>query len=598
MQVSDIPPIETSPVLEQSRRRAVIEACREGWHWSKPHMGSRICIIGSGPTGIFTLQHLIRSAIPLAITIYEAEMLAGKGTPYLPGANDPVMLSNIPSIEIPPLSTSLVDWLSSQDDKYLDRFAIVRDAINAREFYPRLVLGDYFHGQFNAIVEDGVRNGHQIDIRPNHRVIDISLGVEDIRVSVAGAEAKFDAYFDHVVMATGHNWPEKTEVQPGYFSSPWPAAALKSSCHGRLGVLGTSLSGIDALLTVAVSCGSFFYDDAGIMQFQASTGNENFSAVMMSRKGLLPEADFYCPLPYETPKVCTQEAVDSEIQNGTVGLLDRVFDLFRQEIATADPQYASEIGLSGLTADTFADAYYSRRSGVDPFVWAAANLAEVEQNEQRRHTVPWRYAILITHEIVARAVPHLDTVDLARFNKSFKSIFIDEYATVPHLSIKRLLALRNAGRLNIIRLGDDYEIDTDGLARGARVRGKDLEETFDSFIDATGQTALSAHDLPFPSLVRNAAIKPAKTPETNTGLFSDTLSLNSKRTGGIEVDECYRPKDVGVYSNRLYCVAIPFLLHKHPFVQGITSAADLGRTAAEAILDDINSGTADMLLTA
>ena len=84
-------------------------------------MGSRICIIGSGPTGIFTLQHLIRSAIPLAITIYEAEMLAGKGTPYLPGANDPVMLSNIPSIEIPPLSASLVDWLSSQDDKYLDR---------------------------------------------------------------------------------------------------------------------------------------------------------------------------------------------------------------------------------------------------------------------------------------------------------------------------------------------------------------------------------------------------------------------------------------------------------------------------------------------
>ena len=187
-------------------------------------MGSRICIIGSGPTGIFTLQHLIRSPIPLAITIYEAEMLAGKGTPYLPGANDPVMLSNIPSIEIPPLSASLVDWLSSQDDKYLDRFAIVRDAINAREFYPRLVLGDYFHDQFNAIVEDGVRNGHQIDIRPNHRVIDISLGVEDIRVSVAGSEAKFDAYFDHVVMATGHNWPEKTEVQPGYFSSPWPAA--------------------------------------------------------------------------------------------------------------------------------------------------------------------------------------------------------------------------------------------------------------------------------------------------------------------------------------------------------------------------------------
>ncbi len=179
--------------------------------------------------------------------------------------------------------------------------------------------------------------------------------------------------------------------------------------------------------------------------------------------------------------------------------------------------------------------------------------------------MPWRYAILITHEIVARAVPHLDTVDLARFNKSFKSIFIDEYATVPHLSIKRLLALRNAGRLNIIRLGDDYEIDTDGLARGARVRGKGLEETFDSFIDATGQTLVGSRSS-FPIIGEKRCDQTAKTPETNTGLFSDTLSLNSKRTGGIEVDECYRPKDVGVYSNRLYCVAIPFLLHKHPFV--------------------------------
>lgn len=561
-------------------------------------MGSRVCIIGSGPTGIFTLQRLVQSPAPLSITVYEAEMLAGKGTPYLPGANDPVMLSNIPSIEIPSMPMSLIDWLYSQSDDYLSRFSIVRSGINEREFYPRLVLGDYFHTQFTAIVRDARNRGHEADVCPGHCVRDIVLGIDQIRVSVDTNDGSFDAIFDHVVMATGHNWPDKTEVRPGYFASPWPAAALKAACHGRLGILGTSLSGIDALLTVAVTCGSFIHDDAGILQFHATTGHENFSAVMMSRKGLLPEADFYGPLPYSMPNVCTQEAVDQEIGRGPVGLLDRVFELFRREIASADPDYASEIGLNSLTVDSFAEAYYGRRSATDPFAWAAANLAEVEHNARERFTVPWRYAILITHEIIARAIPHLDTQDLGRFNKSFKSVFIDDYATVPHLSIKRLLALRNAGRLEIMRLGDDYSIDTDGLSRGARVRMRDAEEIFDSFIDATGQTALSARDLPFPSL-RRGTVKPAMTVESGTPLAIEENDPIVRRTGGIAVDESYRPLDTGLLSNRLYCVAIPFLLHKHPFVQGITSAAELGETAAEAILEDLSkTAFPSILLTA
>ncbi|HAU77807.1 MAG TPA: hypothetical protein DCW88_20495, partial [Agrobacterium sp.] len=95
-----------------------------------------------------------------------------------------------------------------------------------------------------------------------------------------------------------------------------------------------------------------------------------------------------------------------------------------------------------------------------------------------------------------------------------------------------------------------------------------------------------------------AAVKPAVTRVASTGLIADTTGLNFNRTGGIEVDECYRPRDTGLLSNRLYCVAIPFLLHKNPFVQGITSAAELGQAAAQAILDDIRATTADLLLTA
>lgn len=559
-------------------------------------MKNRVGIIGSGPTGIYTLKNLATSTTPLEITVYEAEMEAGKGTPYLPGINDPVMLSNIPSIEIPLISQPLVDWLRDRPDDYLARFGIVRAEINERQFYPRVVLGDYFHQQFQFLLSLAERNGHKVTVRAGHRVTDIAIQQGEIRIVVEDADP-FGTTFDHVVMATGHDWPDTTETKPGYFISPWPATALEGIHGGKLGILGTSLSAIDALMTVSTSNGLFIYDDVGALTYSRANGSEDFHATLMSRKGLLPEADFFCPLPYETPRVCTVEAVEELISRGPAGLLDATFGLFRRELSIADPDYAMEIGLSDLTVDDFADAYYARRSGTDPFAWAALNLAEAQHNMTAEFTVPWRYAIMITHEIIAKIVPHLDQTDFKRFGKSFKSIFIDEYATVPHLSIQRLLALHNAGVLEIQKLGADYEISTTEGKRGATVTMKDITLEFDTFIDATGQSARSASDIPFRSLVSQEIVRQAPTP-AEASIFSGEEQKAVAHLGGIDVDENYRIRSGGALHTRLYCAAIPYLLHKHPFIQGITSAAEIGETVAASILDDISKTEAYELLIA
>jgi uncharacterized NAD(P)/FAD-binding protein YdhS len=558
-------------------------------------MQDRIAIIGSGPTGLYTLKGLIGAARPLSITIFEAEAEPGKGTPYHPDINDPAMLSNIPSIEFPALTETLVDWLSRQEDAELQRLSVLREAIDAREFYPRVVLGEYMRTQFLQLVALGERNGHRIDVLDRHRVIDIALQETDIRLSVSGRDGqRFEAVFDHVVMATGHNWPDNTEIRPGYFISPWPATALKSIPDGSVGILGTSLSGIDALMSVATARGTFRLDTAGDLQYQPATGSEAFHATMMSRKGLLPEADFYCPLPYETPKICTEEAIDALIATGRHNLLDEVFELFRAEVLIADPAYAAKIGLSELTVETFADAYYAERLASDPFVWAARNLAETEANRDRQYTVPWRYAILITHEIVARAIPHLDETDLKRFHRYFKNIFVDDYATVPLMSIRRLLALKRAGKLTILALGQDYDISSDDLARGARVTAHGESHVFDAFIDATGQATLSATDLPFPTLVAQGGVQKSATPVAQ-GLITDANVVPMIRTGGIDIDDLYRPNTTTPLCNNLYCAAISFLLHKHPFVQGITSAWEIGETVSGAILDAVAPKTDSVL---
>ena len=76
---------------------------------------TRIAIIGSGPTGIYSLKGLVASKQPLAITIFEETPDAGKGTPYHPAVNDRAMLANIASIELPPICQSLVEWLRAND---------------------------------------------------------------------------------------------------------------------------------------------------------------------------------------------------------------------------------------------------------------------------------------------------------------------------------------------------------------------------------------------------------------------------------------------------------------------------------------------------
>jgi uncharacterized NAD(P)/FAD-binding protein YdhS len=419
-------------------------------------MMTTVAIIGSGPTGIYTLKGLVGAVMPLSITIFESEREAGKGMPYHPAFNDRAMLSNIASIELPAICESLTGGLVRQTDERLQDFGINRDAIGEREFYPRIVIGEFLHSQFHQLILHGRGNGHAIEVKAAHRVSDIQLRMHDIALTVVAPEGETLHYaFDHVVMATGHQWPETTEIKPGYFISPWPAPTLKTIEPCSVGILGTSLSGIDAAITVATAHGAFMLDEQADLDYQALPGTDAFHITMMSRKGVLPEADFYCEIPYRPLAVCTPEAVDRLIATRPDDLLDAIFDLFRLELVHCDPDYAAAIGLSLLTVETIAAAYFKARETADPFVWAARNLAEADANKARKFTVEWRYAILRMHEVIAKAIPHLNAPDLRRFHTHFKTVFVDDYATVPRESIRRLLALHRAGKLSVIALGTE-----------------------------------------------------------------------------------------------------------------------------------------------
>ena len=103
-----------------------------------------IAIVGTGPTGIYTLLHLLDTGLPLAVTLYEKGPRAGIGMPYSPEMSNRAMLANIASIEIPPIATTYLDWLQDQPDARLRSYGLDPQDLDERQFTPRLLLGEYF----------------------------------------------------------------------------------------------------------------------------------------------------------------------------------------------------------------------------------------------------------------------------------------------------------------------------------------------------------------------------------------------------------------------------------------------------------------------
>lgn len=517
---------------------------------------SRIAIIGTGPTGIYTLRHLLRSGAPLSLTLIERGPQAGIGMPYSPEAASRAMLANIASIEIPPVVIPYLEWLEGRSDAVLARYGLRRADLGERLFTPRLLLGEYYRDQLLTLIRDAAGAGHRITLREAVEVQDIATTPEGLMLATDQGPA---GPFDRAVLATGHQFPDADEATRRYFPSPWSGLIDAQIPACRVGVMGTSLSAIDAGMAVATQHGRFRRDgDDLVFDVDDHDGASALRIVLMSRTGILPEADFYCPIPYEPLTVATGPALAACLSAPSP--LDAAFDLIRAEIMQADPAFALRIGLGGLDADSFAEAYFAARAEADPFRWARRNLAEVERNRAARLTVAWRYALLRLHEAVEEIVPDLPEDDRARFDAGLKKVFVDNYAAVPPESIRRLLALRDAGILSLLTLGEDYDLTRDDA--GTVITHSGGTDRFAVFIDARGQKALTTEDLPFPTLRRALLEADQDIPE---------------------VAQDYSLLNAGPFTGRLCLGAIPYLMHDRPFVQGITACADIAQAIAGGI---------------
>jgi uncharacterized NAD(P)/FAD-binding protein YdhS len=521
----------------------------------------KVAIVGSGPTGLYTFAALVEQKRAMSVTIFERGDKAGVGMPYNDGDNIRLMLANIASIEIPPIGETYLEWVNNQPNDRLRRFGVNPDSIDERTFLPRLLLGEYFRDQFLWLLNQALEAGMVVTVHEGCDVTDIDPRADGVWLE-ASCLIEVEQ-FDMVVIATGHVWPAETEATKSYFPSPWSGLVDAEIPAAKVGILGTSLSAIDAAMAVATQHGKFSRDDNGAIHFAREVGSERLTITLMSRSGILPEADFWCPIPYEPLHIVTTETVAAEIAKGEQGLLDRVFALAAAEIARADPIWAARTRLNERTVDDFADAYFADRKMHDPFRWAEYNLAVVEKNKADKFTVAWRYAILRLHEVVQDIVPHLDEQDRARFDAGLRNVFVDNYAAIPSESIRRLIALREAGVIDILELGQNYKKLS--LEDVTEIVVDDETYRYAVFIDARGQRPLKSKDLPFPSLRRQLLTVGEDIPDVGENYA--LLAPDSAR-------------------GKVAFGALPYLIHDNPFIQGITASAEIGAAIARGVLGE------------
>nr|WP_246866271.1 FAD/NAD(P)-binding protein [Novosphingobium sp. SG720] len=523
-----------------------------------------IAIVGAGPTAVYALDALQRQGLPYRVTLLEAGGQPGQGIPFNAQHNGAHLLANIAGFELPAVGETLNAWAMRQTPQRQAALGLAGMAHDERAFFPRMALGAYYADQLaQAMAPDA--GPCIVTLHCHAEVHDIVARPDGVRVlwtqsDAPGAE-RHAADFDAVIVASGYGKPDVGERLAG--------ATARDSKGRQVAVLGSSLSAIDAAVELAVRHGQFHEAADGTLQYAME---RPFSVTFLSRNGLLPEADFWVPEQATPLRHCTPRALASAVR-GEEGDLDRAFALFARELAQADPAYAAAMALDTADADSFADRHFARRMAADPFAHARANLAQARASHAQARPSPWRHAILRMHEAFATIVPALAPGDLARFVRGLKRVFVDNYAAVPHLSVERLLALHDAGVLTVQRIASGQSVtrapDAGGKAGCWAIAGAGSVGHFDDVIDARGQAPLGLEDFPFPTL--------------RLHLCAQALAQDRDWHEGLAPAQGHvlDPEDPALA--RIHVLSLPFLLHRHPFIQGLTESAAMARACVAAL---------------
>ena len=566
----------------------------------------RIAILGGGPSGMFVYKRLAESGRnDFEVTVFERNNQLGAGMPYSHDGANREHVTNVSDNEIPEIVTSIEEWIHTAPKKFLEPFDIEPENFNEYKVLPRLLFGSYLSAQFGLLIENAKKAGITTHVHLNSQVTDIIDEPKSGRV-VIHVEGNKPETFDNIIICTGHNWPLKHEGKiPGYFDSPYPPSKLELTTDHPVAIKGASLTAIDAIRTLSRHNGTFETDKNGKVIFHLSPDSRNFRIVMHSRNGMLPAIRFHLDDSHLTnDSVLTQDEIsNARTENDGFLSLDFIFDRnFKELFRKKDPAFYERI--KDWPMEQFVDSMMELRDRLEPFQLFKAEYAEAERSIKNHQSIYWKEMLAVLSFAMNYPAKYLSAEDMQRLQKVLMPLIAMVIAFVPQSSAKELLALYEAGILDLVSVGEDSaaEPESDGGATYSYADEHNDSKSvyYKTFINCVGQPHLAYEDFPFKSLRENKTVSPARIkfrfPEKAVAAIAagnkDVVIENGNyylKVPGISINDQFRVLDpLGAYNERIYIMAVPYIGGYNPDYSGLDFCEEASQRIVDSLFDKIN----------
>ncbi|KEO73654.1 FAD/NAD(P)-binding protein [Anditalea andensis] len=458
-----------------------------------------ICIVGGGACGVAAFIELFIQITTqdlkdkVAIQIIEKSSKAGYGLAF--GSEEKGHLLNTQSELMGIYSREVnhfTEWLSENADKARGKVEDTGDIESA--YTSRIMYGDYLYEQFTYYLNKAKVLGieanlvcdeaYDVDYEDNKFIVSLQHG-DPIKC-------------DYIILALGN--PEATnfksfEKYPQFLNTPWPSHKVLELVdpEDHVGILGSSLSGIDTIMTLV------------------DNGHKG-KISCFSIEGLLPRVQPVHNKDIEREILTLNNVHKIKREHFRAPRVTEIFRLFMQEV---EKQYGKRLDWKKLD-----------RMGGDPYDFLKEDIAAAEKGGDPLLNVAYslRYDAATLWSWLTRDQKNL-------FKKWLGPQWTINRHGMPLANAKKLLPLFESGTLNVF--AEVGEINNDGV--GFQVSyGSDNIQNVDKLINATGSPSkLEAMDCTLTSnLVKKGLIRPY---EGGGALINELTmeSLNSKSINGI-----------------------------------------------------------------
>ena len=459
----------------------------------KDYDRKRMIIVGGGLSAGFCLQHLANhlESMPEVAQHLQVEVVTdgpdlGTGIAWGGSATgDMHFINHYVKPEYRNFSDELMAKLTPRQKELIDG-----------EEVPRAVEGMRMHEQYLIDVEKLKAMGVIVKQTPNTEVKAVSKMGDQYLVETPNVEKTAD----YLVLATGH-WQGKSKSNstPGVFSSPWPASKLQKEIdpNQTIAVMGTSLSGVDAMLTLAHNAGEFKKNEEGETIFVPKEGAEKYKIVNYSPSGMLPVVmgdNHFRGVGMSPPNLHDCVGPDGFVS------LDKMYDVIRHDFLSRkdrlhsnDPMFQAikeVLGNDDLNVEQAIEKLNNLYREAGPQKALEASLEAAKQSRKDRKPLIWQEYLHGIGTAVEYYHNYMGAEDYDRFMKHVRPTYAKHAAAIVQTNAEEILALMKQGVLEVKALGENSSVNTSVGKSGAEVRYKDADGEHavhhDTVVKATG----------------------------------------------------------------------------------------------------------------